>query len=198
MFNEKKAPTEFPSFHKKNISKKEPAPEKPPDESQPAPETKENKELENKFDYPFRLLSWGDSGDDFYPELDAAIEFYNQKRYKTALKLFESRPPDAARGFKNLICTFQGPIGWLLMANTKLAKDNFLNSCIANCHYKLGCYSEALKCLKDAFSEKDLYLKAWCEYKLNKHNEAKEDFKKVFYSNPRFLNYPNPYGEDYE
>jgi len=191
MFNETKDSPEFPAFHKKNISQKAQAESKKPSE------IKEN--IENKIDYPFEYLSWH-SGNDFYPELDSAVEFYNQKRYKTALDLFKSRPPDPARGFKNLICTFQGPIGWLLMANTKLAKDNFLNFCMASCHYKLGCYSEALQCLKNltTISTKALYLRAWCEYKLNKHDEAKEHFKKVFYANPRFLNYPNPYGEDYE
>lgn len=194
MFNETKDSAEFPAFHKKNISKKAVSTEKQP-EAEKLVEVKEN--IENKFDYPFNSLSWHE-GDEYYPELDAAVEFYNQKRYKTALDLFETRPADPARGFKNLICTFHGPIGWLLMANTKAAKDKFLNFCIANCYYKLGEYSKALKSLKSDDSERALYLRAWCEYKLHKHNEAKENFKKVFYSNPRYLNHNNPYREDYE
>jgi tetratricopeptide (TPR) repeat protein len=84
------------------------------------------------------------------------------------------------------------------MANTKSAKDKFLNFCISNCYYKLEEYSKALTSLKSDNSERALYLRAWCEYKLNKHDKAKENFKKVFYSNPRYLNYNNPYGEDYE
>jgi tetratricopeptide (TPR) repeat protein len=193
MFNETKDSAEFPAFHKKNISKKLSA-ENQPKAEKPI-EVKEN--TENKFNYPFKSLSWHE-GDEYYPELDAAVEFYNQRRYKTALDLFETRPADPARGFRNLICTFHGPIGWLLMANTKMAKDKFLNFCIANCYYKMGEYSKALTSLKNDDSERVLYLRAWCEYKLNKHDEAKENFKKVFYSNPRFMNYKNPYGEDYE
>ena len=193
MFNETKDSAEFPAFHKKNISKKLSAGNQP--KSEKPVEVKEN--TENKFNYPFKSLSWHEC-DEYYPELDAAVEFYNQRRYKTALDLFETRPADPARGFRNLICTFHGPIGWLLMANTKLAKDKFLNFCIANCYYKMGEYSKALTSLKNDDSERVLYLRAWCEYKLNKHDEAKENFKKVFYSNPRFMNYKNPYGEDYE
>jgi tetratricopeptide (TPR) repeat protein len=193
MFNDTKEPTEFPAFHKKNISRK--SAEKETLEVEKPLDVKEN--IENKFNYPFEFLSWH-SGGDFYPELDAAVEFYNQKRYKTALDMFEGRPEDPARGFKNLICTFQGPIGWLLMANTKLAKDKFLNFCIANCYYKMGEYSKAITSLKNDDSERVLYLRAWCEYKLDKHEEAKENFKKVFYSNPRFIKYKNPYGEDYK
>jgi hypothetical protein len=193
MFNETKDSPEFPDFHKKNISKKTSA-EKQSEAEKPLA-VKEN--IEKEFNYPFKSLSWHE-GDDYYPELDAAVEFYNQKRYKTALDLFEARPADPARGFKNLICTFQGPIGWLLMANTKSAKDKFLNFCMANCYYKLGEYSKALSSLKNDNSERSLYLRAWCEYKLNRHNEAKGNFNKVFYSNPRYLYYDNPYGEDYK
>jgi len=190
MFNDTKDPPDYPSFHKKNISKKTSV-EKPLE----PPEIEEN--TEDKFDYPFTCLSWH-SGKDYYPELDSAIEFYNQKRYKTALDLFETRPADPARGLKNLVCTFRGPIGWLLMANTKAAKNEFLNFCIASCHYQLGSYAKALDSLKKDASERASYLRAWCQYKLNKHDEAKETFRKVFYSNPRFLSYSNPYGEDYE
>jgi tetratricopeptide (TPR) repeat protein len=193
MFNETKESAEFPAFHKKNISKKASV-EKQQEVEKPLV-VKEN--TENKFEYPFNSLSWHE-GDEYYPEADAAVEFYNQKRYRIALEMFEGRPADPARGFKNLICTFHGPIGWLLMANTKLAKDKFLNFCISSCCYKLGEYSKALSSLKNDNSERALYLRAWCEYKLSKHDEAKENFKKVFYSNPRFLNYGNPYEEDYK
>lgn len=180
--------SEFPSFHKKNISKKSII--------QPQKDIKE-KIVQDKFDYPCKSLSWCYKSD-YYPELKAAIEFYNQKRYVTALEVFESRPPDPARGFKNLICTFHGPIGWLLMANTKSAKDKFLNFCKASCHYKLGSFSKAFDLLKNGDdSEQVLYLRAWCEYKLGKHKESKETFDKLFYLNPIYLNYKSPYKKDH-
>lgn len=156
----------------KNISKKTVSTEKQP-EAEKLVEVKEN--IENKFDYPFNSLSWHE-GDEYYPELDAAVEFYNQKRYKTALDLFETRPADPARGFK-ILFTFHGPIGWLLMANTKAAKDKFLNFCIANCYYKLGEYSKALKSLKSDDSERALYLRAWCEYKLHQNTTKPRKFQ---------------------
>ena len=74
MFNDTKESVEFPAFHKKNIFKK--SAEKETSEVEKPLDVKEN--IENKFEYPFEFLSWH-SGNDFYPELDAAVEFYNQK-----------------------------------------------------------------------------------------------------------------------
>jgi tetratricopeptide (TPR) repeat protein len=145
-------------------------------------------------EYPLRTLStkWEDED---YDELYAAVEFYNQGRYETALNLFQGRPPDPARFFKNLICTFHGPIGWLLMFNTKRAKDRYLRFCIASCLYHLGKYADARDVLGEDQHERAVYLSAWCQHALGRHDEAKALFKRAFYSNPKLLALGCPYEE---
>ncbi len=144
--------------------------------------------------YPFKTLSttWNDEE---YRELYQAVEFYNQGRYATALKLFTDRPPDPARWFKNLICTFHGPIGWLLMFNTRQAKDCYLRYCIASCLYHLGRYSDSLAVLKDDTHERAIYLRAWCHNAIGEHAAAQQAFRKAFFVNPKLLNLECPYAE---
>ena len=145
-------------------------------------------------EYPFKTLStsWGDES---YDELYAAVEFYNQGRYETALRLFQGRPPDPARFFKNLICTFHGPIGWLLMFNTKRAKDRYLRFCIASCLYHVGRYADALAAFGDEPHERAVYLAAWCQHALGRHAEAKSLFKRAYFANPKHLELGCPYPE---
>jgi tetratricopeptide (TPR) repeat protein len=182
----------FPDFHKKNISKRQ-------DSQQPTEsvikETVEQKVEQENYGYPFKTLYLIWKGDD-YPELAAAVEYYNQSRYDTALKLFKQKPPHPARFFKNLVCTFHGPIGWLLMANTKINKDRYVNFCIGCCQYHLDNYSEALNSISSDWSEEATYLRAWCQYKLGIHSESKKNFKKVFMTRPEFLRMKFPYTEN--
>lgn len=185
---------DYPDFHKKNILKRETEAE----ESEKRREylkmrmLKDIEEMED--DYPIKRLSI-DHQDESYPELDAAVEYYNQGLYSEALKIFNSRPPDPARFFKNLVCTFHGPIGWLLMFNTKAKKDAFLRFCIASCEYNLGSFSAALETIKDDNTEECIYLKAWCQYRLDMHKESRENFQKAFSINPRLLLMYYPYKE---
>lgn len=181
--------SKYPNFHKKNIIKRQEI------------QTEENIEInqpevvENSpktLDYPQILLSTKYEGEN-YEELGVAVEFYNVERYENALKVFESRPADPARAFKNTICAFHGPIGWLLMYNTKYKKDAFIRFCKACCYYRLGKFSTALDLIKNDNTIRPVYLKAWCQYKLGYHREAKETFKKAIHLNPKYLTMDNPY-----
>ena len=147
-------------------------------------------------DYPVRHFraEWNDH---HFPELMPAIEFYRQGRYTVALRLFRERPSDPARGFKNFICTFYGPIGWLLMANTRIAKNTFLRLCEARCLYRLGRFEEALKTIESDSDNEHAYLRAWCQHALGKHKEAKKTFGEVFLRRPDWMTSQFPY-PDYE
>jgi len=202
---------EYPSFHKKNVSKR---PVLATDDSSESlvlrnplikdlleskkedyVEFESSKIDKQDFDYPNFNLSI-ENDDSYYEELYPAVEFYNHRKYDIALEQFEKRPSDPARAMKNIICTFHGPIGWLLMYNTKNKKDKYVNFCIACCKYRLGEYSQALDIIKDNSREDAVYLKAWCCYKLNQHSEAKKFFKEVFKANPEYMfKYKFPYSE---
>jgi len=145
--------------------------------------------------YPFKQLSHKDGGDK-YPELLPAIEFYNQGRYEIALKVFLERPADPGRAIKNMICTFYGPIGWLLMFNTRQNKNRFLSRCVASCLCHLGRFKEALGYLEGLTDTKSVYLRAWCEHGAGMHHEAKASFRKAIYENPGYLKLPLPYKEE--
>lgn len=183
---------EFPGFHKKNIEKRAQA-EVAAQSRREMLQEEVNRRC-RYIDYPIDHLSI-DHRDEYYIELKPAIDFYNQGRYEAALKLFESKPKDPVRFFKNLICTFHGPIGWLLMFNTKMKKDTFLRFCIASCQYHLYDYEKALSTVENDSTEETIYLKAWCQFKLERHDQAKENFKKAFYINPRLLELGYPYNE---
>ena len=145
--------------------------------------------------YPIKQLFPTD-GDDSYPELLPAIEFHNQRRYEVALKLFLERPADPGRALKNTICTFHGPIGWLLMFNTRRNKNRFVNRCIASCLCHLGRFKEALGYLEGTTDTQSVYLRAWCESGAGMHEAAKASFKKAIYENPGYLKLPLPYKEE--
>lgn len=179
----------FPNFHKKNIIKRQ---EDKNEIDLNLPESKIEKN--ESMDYPPNLLSTR-FDDEEYPELGVAVELYNMCRYENALKIFEERPPDPTRFFKNMVCTFNGPIGWLLMFNTKAQKDAYIRFCKTNCLYRLERYSEALNVIKLNFDVRSIYLKAWCQYKLGYHKDAKESFKKAISLNPKYLNIKLPYPE---
>jgi len=136
-------------------------------------------------DYPIQSFRAEWNGHTF-PALMPAIEFYSQRRYEVALKLFRSRPPDPARGMRKFICTFYGPIGWLLMANTRIAKNTFLRLCEARCLYRLGRFEEALNTIENDSGDDHEYLKAWCQYSLGNYKEAKKTFGRVFLVIRRF------------
>lgn len=198
---------EYPSFHKKNISKRTEANDSGESlvlrnplikdllESKKENYVESSKIEKQDFDYPNFNLSI-ENDDSYYEELYPAVEFYNHKKYDIALEEFEKRPSDPARAMKNIICTFHGPVGWLLMYNTKNKKDKYVNFCIACCKYRMGEYSQALEIIKNNYREDAVYLKAWCCYKLNQHDEAKKFFKEVFKANPEYMfQYKFPYNE---
>lgn len=180
----------FPNFHKKNILKRQ---DSEIENSVISPPENINTNF-FEFDFPPNLLSTK-FDDENYEELTIPIELYNMGRYEKALEIFESRPPDKARFFKNMICTFHGPIGWLLMFNTKIKKDIFLRYCVSNCYYRLKNYAFALEVIKHNCDYKSIYLKAWCQYKLNLHQESKESFKNAINLNPKYLKLKLPYSE---
>jgi tetratricopeptide (TPR) repeat protein len=181
---------EYPSFHKKNILKRSESEE---EAEEVLPEI-QNVTVE-RFDYPRFSLSVR-YDDERYNELYSALEFYNNGKYDKALEQFEKRPPDPARLMKNFVCTFYGPIGWLLMYNTKAKKDKYVNFCIACCKYRMGNYADALERIKYDSKTNVVYFKAWCYYKLNQHDEAKKTFKEAFNVCPDYMfKYKFPYSE---
>lgn len=191
---------EYPSFHKKNIIKRsekcdsvEASVSDPVDISENQVDIPEDSS--ESFDYPRFSLSTN-YDDEQYSELYSAVEFYNHCKFDIALEQFEKRPSDPARAMKNMICTFYGPIGWLLMYNTKNKKDKYVNFCIACCKYRLGRYSEALEHIRYDDRVNFVYLKAWCCHKLNQHDESKKFFKEVFKIRPEYMfKYKFPYSE---
>lgn len=178
---------QHPDFHKKNILKREKAREA---------QIERIRSIEEyiSLEYPIRTLSIKWKGDR-YEEMGVAIEFYNQGKYEAALDLFKQNPPDPARFFKNMICTFYGPIGWLLMYNTRAEKNNFVNFCIGSCHYYLRQYNDALEAISNNHDFSSEYLRAWSYFGLGKDDKAKESFKKTFYANPKLMEFKFPYEE---
>lgn len=192
--------SDYPSFHKKNILKRTSKADVDSEEASLLKATREDSIREDAktsevFDYPgFSLSTKYDN--ERYNELYSAVEFYNNGKFDIALEQFEKRPPDPARAFKNMVCTFHGPIGWLLMYNTKNKKDNYINFCIACCKYRMGRYSEALDHIQYDTRTNVVYLKAWCHYKLNQHDEAKKAFREVFRAHPEYMfRHKFPYNE---
>ena len=195
--------SEYPSFHKKNIIKRATEDDSVDTSISRDPIIKDAPKSEDfvtnsseSFDYPRFSLSTN-YDDEQYSELCSAVEFYNHCKFDIALEQFEKRPPDPARAMKNMICTFYGPIGWLLMYNTKNKKDKYVNFCIACCKYRMGKYSEALEHISYDDRVNVVYLKAWCYYKLSQHSEAKNFFKEVFKVSPEYMfKYKFPYSEE--
>lgn len=135
-------------------------------------------------------------------DIDGGVEYFNQGKYEIALEFFQKRMnsllPLKIIGYCVAFgCgygTTLNAVPWSMQRYT-----DPINRGMAHCYYRMGKYKESLNHFNKIFNTAslDIFLKAWCYYKLGNDKKAKSLFEECQLENPYFNEIVIPYKTKY-